>query len=254
MILRRSVESHQGAARPAIAPGRRIYCVGDIHGRADLLEELHEAIRADAAAYRGRGHVIYLGDYVDRGAESARVIDMLLDEPLPDFAATYLMGNHEQALLDFLVDPVVMAGWLQWGGQPTLRSYGVQVTMPGSRAALEAARDQFEQALPASHRAFIEACVPAHAEGDYYFVHAGVRPGVRLDRQAYEDQLWIREEFLASNRDHGAIIVHGHSISEEVEIRPNRIGIDTGAFYTGVLTALVLEGEERRFLQTGVGA
>lgn len=235
---------------PAIPPGRRVYCVGDIHGRADLLEELHEAIRADAAGYPDQCRVVYLGDYVDRGEESARVIDILLDEPLPGFEAIHLMGNHEQALLDFLVDPVMMAGWLQWGGQPTLRSYGVHVPMPASIEGLEGARDQLERALPARHRAFIESCIAAHTEGDYYFVHAGVRPGVRLEKQAYEDQLWIREEFLMSHRDHGAIIVHGHTINEQVEIRPNRIGIDTGAFYTGVLTALVLEDTERRFIQT----
>lgn len=236
---------------PTVPSGRRVYCIGDIHGRADLLEELHESILNDSAGYSGECRIVYLGDYVDRGEDSARVIEILLGEPLPDFVAIHLIGNHEQALLDFLVDPVMMAGWLQWGGQPTLRSYGVHVPMPGSRESLQAARDRFEQAFPASHRAFIEACQSAHTEGDYYFVHAGIRPGVGLDKQAYEDQLWIRDEFLTSGRDHGAVIVHGHSISEQVEIRPNRIGIDTGAFFTNVLTALVLEGTERRFIQTG---
>lgn len=240
-------------SQPAIPLGKRVYCVGDIHGRADLLEELHHAILADAGGFDGDRVVVYLGDYVDRGEQSARVIDVLMDEPLPAFAAVCLMGNHEQAMLDFLVDPIAMSGWLHWGGQQTLRSYGVNVPTLCSQGDLERVRDRLVGALPVRHREFLERCIPAHTEGDYYFVHAGIRPGIRLDKQAFEDQLWIRDEFLSSRRNHGAMIVHGHSVSDDVEIRPNRIGIDTGAYFTDVLTALVLEGTDRRLIQTGSG-
>lgn len=239
------------APRPSLPAGRRIYCIGDIHGRADLLEALHDLILGDATHSECEACVVYLGDYIDRGEASARVIEILLGEPLPKFETVFLMGNHEQALLDFLVDPLVMADWLQWGGQSTLRSYGIHLPILGKREELIAARDQLDAALPPDHRTFFEACRPAHAEGDYFFVHAGVRPGVRLESQAFEDLLWIREEFLDSRRDHGAVVVHGHSVKEQVEFLPNRIGIDTGAYRTGVLTALVLEGTEQRLIQTG---
>ena len=240
-------------APPAYAAGKRVYCIGDIHGRADLLAELHEMIVADAAAFAGPCQLLYLGDYVDRGEQSRQVLDALSGRPPAGFEPIYLLGNHEQAMLDFLLDPVVMAGWLTWGGAATLRSYGIHVGVVGSRQELLATRDRLAAELPPSHREFLAGCRPAYAEGSYYFVHAGVRPGVALDKQAIEDQLWIREEFTLSQVSHGAIVVHGHSISEQVEFRTNRIGIDTGAFYTGVLTALVLEGEQQRLLQTGGG-
>lgn len=240
-------------ARPTYPAGKRMYCIGDIHGRADLLAELQQTILADAADFDGRCQLLYLGDYVDRGEQSRQVLDLLTAGPPTGFEQIHLLGNHEQAMLDFLLDPVAMAGWLTWGGSATLRSYGIHVGLVGSRQELLAARDRLAAKLPQSHHALLESCLPAHAEGSYYFVHAGVRPGVPLEKQAIEDQLWIREEFTHSQANHGAIVVHGHSISEQVEFRPNRIGIDTGAFCTGVLTALVLEGEQQRLLQTGGG-
>jgi serine/threonine protein phosphatase 1 len=161
------------------------------------------------------------------------------------------MGNHEYALLDFLLDPVVMAGWLTWGGAATLRSYGIPAGPMPSQQELHSIRDQLEQSLPASHLEFYRNCQPAHAEGSYYFVHAGIKPEIPLQKQQIEEQLWIRHEFTQSTKNHGAIVVHGHTISEQVEFRPNRIGIDTGAYYSDVLTCLVLEGSSQRLLQTG---
>jgi serine/threonine protein phosphatase 1 len=234
---------------PAYPAGKRIYVIGDIHGRADLLDQLHAMIKADASGFEGARQVLYLGDYIDRGDDSRQVIDTLLSKPLSDFESIYLLGNHEQALLDFLLDPEAMSGWLSWGGRETLASYSIQVSLS---PALPELRDMLERATPASHLNFYENCQLHYTEGDYYFVHAGIRPGIALDKQRFEDQLWIRDPFTSSTRDHGAVIVHGHSISEQAELLPNRIGLDTGAYYSGVLTCLVLEGTDQRLLQTGV--
>ena len=246
--LRRKKEA---VREPHYADGKRMYAIGDIHGRADLLRQLHAQIQADAASYNGQCQVLYIGDFVDRGEQSSEVIDILLDSPLAGFEAVHLLGNHEQAMLDFLTDPLAMSGWLAWGGQSTLRSYGIHSSPMPSKEELQQLRDRLEEALPKAHLDFLKSCSPAYAAGDYYFVHAGIRPGVPLEKQAFEDQLWIRDPFLGSKRNHGAVIVHGHSINEEVELLPNRIGIDTGACYTGVLTSLVLEGTEQRLIQTG---
>ena len=250
-LLDRLRRGSREPAPPVYPPGKRMYCIGDIHGRADLLAELQRRIVADAADFAGQRQLLYLGDYVDRGEQSRQVLDLLTAGPPSGFEQIHLLGNHEQAMLDFLLDPLAMAGWLSWGGAATLRSYGIHAGVIASRQELQALRDRLEAALPPQHREFLANGRPAYAEGDYYFVHAGVRPGVKLEKQAYEDQLWIREEFLHSRHDYGAVVVHGHSIEEQVEFRENRIGIDTGAFYTGVLTALVLEGTGQRLIQTG---
>ena len=239
------------AVQPVYPPGKRMYCVGDIHGRADLLSELHDTIRRDAEGFEGTLEVLYLGDYIDRGEHSREVMDILIRQDLEGFEPVYLLGNHEQAMTDFLLDPVAMVGWLNWGGAATLRSYGVHVGVFKSRQELTAIRDRLADELPRAHLEFLETCLPFWSAGSYYFVHAGIRPGVALEKQAFEDQLWIRDEFTSSSKNHGAIIVHGHTISEQVELLPNRIGIDTGAYQTGLLTALVLEGSQQRLLQTG---
>jgi serine/threonine protein phosphatase 1 len=254
LLARLTGRGQQTVRKPAWPAGRRLYAIGDIHGRADLLRELHAMIRADAAAFEGEREIVYMGDFVDRGDDSRQVLDMLIEEPLPGFESIHLMGNHEHALLNFLDDPHAIPGWLSWGGRETLLSYGVSVGFATSDADLPRLRDELERAMPAHHAEFIENLQLFHRGGDYYFVHAGVRPGVSLDKQRFEDQLWIREPFNSSSRDHGAVIVHGHSICEQVEMLPNRIGIDTGAFCTGVLTCLVLEGEEQRLIQTGAAA
>jgi serine/threonine protein phosphatase 1 len=239
--------------RAALPPDTRIYAVGDIHGRADLLREAHDLIRADFdRAPAKRKLVVYLGDYVDRGLESRQVIDLLLDEPLEDVEAVYLKGNHEQFMLAFLEDVGVGANWLTNGGNATLYSYGVGMgEATSAEERMIAAQAALRAALPQRHLAFLRDLRLSHREGDYIFVHAGIKPGRRIEEQSEDDLLWIRDEFLQSDRDFGGIVVHGHSITSTPEIRANRIGIDTGAFASGVLTTLVLEESGRGFLQTG---
>lgn len=236
----------------AVPPGTRVYAIGDVHGRLDLLMRLEAMMEADLARSRpARTVAVYLGDYVDRGVASRGVLDHLLDHPPPVDEVVHLLGNHEETMCRFLVDPWIGENWLRFGGLETLKSYGVapDPDLPAEER-LRRMQEGFSLAVPERHWAFLEGLPLRHEEGGYFFVHAGVRPRVPLDRQRRFDLLWIRDEFLDSEVDHGRVVVHGHSISSEPEILPNRIGIDTGAFMSGRLTALVLEGEERRFLST----
>ncbi len=242
----------EAAVVPQIPDGQRVYCIGDIHGRADLLGQLHKMILNDAEGYGGVKTIVYLGDYIDRGEHSRQVIETLLSQPLPDFEAIHLLGNHEQAMQDFMQRPEATASWLSFGGRETLHSYGVTLTHIPTLRDMPQLAGQLERKLPGTHRAFLHNCTESWRCGSYYFVHAGIRPGVPLDRQTLEDHLWIREEFLYSNANHGLIVVHGHSIAPQVETLPNRIGIDTGAFATGILTCLILEADQQRLLQTGL--
>lgn len=228
----------------------RIYAIGDIHGRLDLLRAIRERILVDArTSSAARKVVVYLGDYIDRGADSRAVVDLLLDQPLPGFQSVHLKGNHEQALLDFLQDATTAAEWFFYGGDATLRSYGVARPIPGGGpGALLKVQAELREKLPARHLSFYRSLALAHREGDYLFVHAGVRPGVPLDAQCARDLLWIREEFLDSQADHGCIVVHGHTIVPRPEVKRNRIAIDTGAYATGRLTCLRIERNEREFL------
>lgn len=237
---------------PEVPAGRRIYAVGDIHGRLDLLRRLHLLVAEDAAARPGPLNVlVYLGDYIDRGDASSAVIDLLLDEPVAGFETVHLKGNHEESLLRFLVDIEVGPAWLAYGGAETLLSYGVRPPQPAGRdRELQRAQAELRARLPERHRRFLEGLRLTHEEGDYLFAHAGVRPGVSLARQQEADLLWIRDEFLLSDEDFGKIIVHGHTITARPDVQHNRIGIDTGAFASGTLTALVLEGKTWSFLQT----
>lgn len=243
----------RNGALAAITQGCRVYAIGDIHGRADLLAQLHGAILEDAATadVGARLLVVYIGDYVDRGLQSRKVIDLLLDEPMPGFEAVHLKGNHEDMLLRFLDEPATGRLWLANGGDATLASYGVgNWSPPLDEAALEKLRVRLREALPPRHEAFLRALPHSHTEDDYLFVHAGVRPGAPPERQTAEDMMWIRKSFLDSRADHGHVVVHGHSINYQPEEHPNRIGIDTGAFATGRLTALVLDQTRRRYLST----
>jgi serine/threonine protein phosphatase 1 len=234
---------------PRVADGTRLYAVGDIHGRLDLLREIDGRIRDDAAAARSaRNTVIYLGDYIDRGDQSREVVDWLIDKPLPGFERVLLLGNHEDSLLQFLTDVQIGPAWLAYGGAATLLSYGVKP--PSTDREFVRVQEELRDRLPSRHLAFMRGLALCHVEGDYYFVHAGIRPGVPLDLQKQEDMLWIRDEFLLSRQDFGKIVVHGHTITEAPEIRRNRIGIDTGAFASGRLTCLVLQGEAWSFLHT----
>jgi serine/threonine protein phosphatase 1 len=234
-----------------VPAGSRIYAIGDVHGRLDLLERLRAMIVEDAEQHPAeRKVVVYLGDYVDRGPDSRGVIDLLARAELPGFENIVLKGNHEDSLLQFLTDPGIASAWMAYGGDATLYSYGVRPPDAGRVDDILAAQQAFAAALPPRHLAFLRALKLVHIEGDYAFVHAGFRANVAIERQDPEDMMWIRDEFLSSSADFGKIAVHGHTITDRPDIRPNRIGIDTGAFATGTLTCLVLEGTERRFLAT----
>jgi serine/threonine protein phosphatase 1 len=236
---------------PRVPEGSRVYAIGDIHGRVDLLSRLQSMIVDDAKRYpTGRKVLVYLGDYIDRGPDSRGVIDLLAREPLPGFENVFLKGNHEDSMFQFLTDPGIAPAWMAYGGEATLYSYGVRP--PDSRRVQDvlAAQKAFAEALTPEHSIFLQALKLVHVEGDYAFVHAGFREGIPIRLQDPQDMMWIREEFLWSDADFGKIVVHGHSITEQPVVRHNRIGIDTGAFATGRLTCLVLEGAERRFLAT----
>jgi len=238
---------------PRVPPGVCVYAVGDIHGRADLLATMHELIRDDAAQLTpGTAQiVVYMGDYVDRGLESRTVIDLLIDEPLPGFRSVHLLGNHDAWLLSFLVDARIGPTWLRYGGDVTLHSYGVRLGTPAEEEPYYTKLQEALRArLPRRHVEFLQSLELSYETGDYLFVHAGVRPGVPLDQQSADDLLWIREPFLSWPRDFGKVIVHGHTVDSEPVVRNNRIGIDTGACWTGCLTCLVLEENTHRFLDT----
>ena len=226
----------------------RLYVIGDIHGRADLLDRMVALIGRDLdAAPVADRLTVTIGDYVDRGPASRGVLDRLAANPFPsDFVA--LKGNHEALLEEFLREPQTGAHWRQVGGLETLHSYGVDVGPLMRGRDYGAAAAAFAAALPPAHAEFIAGLRLTFAWGGYFLCHAGVRPGTPLERQRERDLLWIREPFLGSRADFGKIVVHGHSPAEEPEVWPNRVNIDTGAFMTGRLTCVVIEGGHIRFL------
>ena len=226
----------------------RLYVIGDIHGRADLLDRMIGKIFDDLAARPvAESLVVTVGDYVDRGADSSVVIERLRHNPFPTQYVA-LKGNHEELFQGFLLMPATGAHWRRLGGLETLRSYGVPAEeMAAGRNYLAAAR-ALVHAVPAEHFDFLASLETSLTVGGYFICHAGVRPGVPLDQQAEEDLLWIREPFLASNTDFGRIIVHGHTPASEPELRFNRINVDTGAFMTGRLTCAAIDPEGVRFL------
>lgn len=248
---RTATEPGPSAAAPKLPAGTRVYAVGDIHGCTDLLRELHDAILEDVErSAPARRVAVYLGDYVDRGPDPRGALDILIEAPLPGFETVHLIGNHEEFLIRFLEEPATAPLWMMNGGDATCRSYGADPDAAGHGGdRFESLRRALKAALPETHLEFLAALTPSHAEGDYFFAHAGVRPGLALDAQVEQDLLWIREPFLSSAEDFGKVVVHGHTPTREPVLRTNRIGVDTGACYGGALTALVLEGEDRRFLQ-----
>ena len=241
--------------RPEVLPNERIYAVGDIHGRADLLVRLHELIENDAQIH-GQGknnRIIYLGDYIDRGLDSRTVIDILISQPLQGFQHVFLKGNHEDLLLRCFEDPEIWPVWVGLGGAATALSYGAGVRPSESDddQGHERIRQDFLKQIPPGHRQFLEDLQLSCRSGDYLFVHAGVRPNVPLDQQDPQDLMWIRNEFLRHKASLGVVVVHGHSISLRPEVLPQRIGIDTGAYATNALSCVVLDGPHRSFLSTG---
>ncbi len=231
---------------PRTAPGQRIYAIGDIHGRVDLLTALLEKIVADAGASAGLEHIlVYLGDYIDRGPDSDRIIEILTAPPPAGFQAHYLMGNHEDMMVQFIDGENDVQVWLGNGGRETLYAYGCDEILD-----LDQTRVDLLAALPARHLEFLRSLKSHHQNGDYLFVHAGIRPGVPIEAQSDTDMMWIRGSFLKSKENFGKFVIHGHSIRPEPEICGNRIGIDTGAWRTGVLTCLVLDGTQKNFIST----
>jgi len=238
------------AAVHALPEGERVYAIGDIHGRRDCLDALLRAIEADERARAPADTtIVFLGDLVDRGNDSKGVVERVMQSARTR-KCVMLMGNHEEILLRAAEGDRQATGLLhRVGGRETLMSYGIGAHDYDS-CDLAALTDLVAAAVPEAHLAFMRGFVDQWQCGDYLFVHAGIRPGLRFDAQRPSDLRWIRREFLEDDRDHGAMIVHGHSITEEVDERPNRIGIDTGAFASGRLTALGIEGTTRWLLST----
>lgn len=228
--------------------GARAYAIGDVHGRLDLLERMIEAIDRDRqASAPARDYLVILGDVVDRGPDSRGVIEFLMNLST-DMRLVFLMGNHEEMMLRVLGDePEALRQWFTYGGYEFAQSYDVEVGKIAAMSTADAAA-MIRARVPSAHLAFVEGFADSFTFGDYLFVHAGIRPGRKLAEQDTYDLRWIREEFTDSDSDHGCMVVHGHTISVEPEERENRIGIDTGAYQTGNLTAVRIEGEHRRLM------
>ena len=227
----------------------RLYVIGDIHGRLDLLNQVIDAIHRDVEEHGSGALTVTLGDYIDRGPASRGVLDRLSGSPFPT-PLVALKGNHEALLEAFLANPAVGKHWRSLGGAETLSSYGLPVGMLMAGKDYTEAAERLHAALPAEHLSFLQSLKTSYSHGKYFLCHAGVRPGVPLERQQEEDLLWIRDEFLNSKMDFGKIVVHGHTPRPEPEVLPNRINIDTGAFATGRLACVVLEEDRHRFLAT----
>lgn len=248
-MLKRLMASRrkQNKNSPTLPTGMRVFAVGDIHGRLDLLEQLLGVIESDN---QSRGpidslHLVFLGDLVDRGPDSAGVIERLLSLKASGRSATFLLGNHDEVFLKATLGDVKATRFLtKIGGKETILSYGIT---PDEYLAsgFEELTKLLQERVPAEHREFLSGFSDSTRIGDYLFVHAGIRPGVPLEEQVPTDLRWIRGDFLSCNTMHDAMVVHGHSISEEPELKTNRIGIDTGAFASGRLTALGLEGDKQ---------
>lgn len=234
-----------------VPDGVRVYAVGDIHGRLDLLDDLLEQMDADNAARpEADTIVIFLGDLIDRGPSSAQVVQRLMDLGSGSSRIRFLLGNHEEVFLKSLQgDAKALPFFVRIGGKPTILSYGIGEAEYGAADYPELLA-MVRARVPQAHIDFLTAFEDLIIVGDYAFVHAGVRPGVALDQQEPGNLRWIREEFLNSDAPLEKIIVHGHTISDEVEERGCRIGIDTGAYASGKLTAMGFEGAERWLLQT----
>jgi serine/threonine protein phosphatase 1 len=240
-----------GKNAPSGPKGQRAYVIGDIHGRLDLLERLLADIEEDIERRPVRKPLlVFLGDLIDRGPSSAQVVERLRTYRRDNIRTVFLLGNHEEVLLRIVGgEAALIPKWRWFGGAQCLTSYGVD---PEAMAGLDdqAALAVVRRAIPPDHVEFLRSFVDTCRFGDYLFVHAGIRPGIPLEQQSQTDLRWIREPFLLDETNHGLVVVHGHTIRPEVEERGNRIGIDTGAYATGVLTALVIDGSERRFVDT----
>ncbi|RYG61976.1 MAG: serine/threonine protein phosphatase [Alphaproteobacteria bacterium] len=255
MLTPRRPDGRRIAAR--IPEGERVYAIGDVHGRRDLLELLLETIRQDAQGYDGKVTLIGMGDYIDRGPDSKGVVDVLMSDALPAaWDKVFLRGNHEQVMLDFmqtahLGERGARCEWLAWGGLQALESYGVAPFGAHGVRDVGALAAEFGETLnKTGHGAFFDATQLYHVCGDYLFVHAGVRRGIPVKNQMAEDLLYIREDFIGKPHDLPFRVVFGHTIMETPLVEDDRIGIDTGAFQSGILTAVRLEDDRTDLLQT----
>jgi serine/threonine protein phosphatase 1 len=255
LMLSRLFRSRTQAAAPsapAVPDGTVVWAVGDIHGRLDLLQVLVDGIVADLRdSAATRKVVIFLGDYIDRGPDSRGVLKLLADLAIAEGVEwRFLKGNHEQAMLGFLDDPASGPRWCEYGGDAALRSYGLRppdlTHRPEAWARVAA---DLRHKLTAEEITFLDSLELSVSVGDYFFSHAGARPGVALDRQSPEDLMWIRKPFLESAVTFSQIVVHGHTPTPDVHADARRIGIDTKAYESGVLTALRLEGRTRSILR-----
>lgn len=246
--------SRRRAAPAAVPRGHadgRLYAVGDVHGCLDLLDELLRRIEEDNASRAPRKTwVVFLGDLIDRGPSSSGVVERLRTYRPDGITPIFLSGNHEEIFTRVLDgDADILVDWLKFGGAECVESYGID---PSALKRMEPATaiERLRSGVPPAHVEFIESFADTFRFGDYLFVHAGIRPGVDLDQQDQFDLRWIREPFLSFDEEHGMVVVHGHTISPQVDERANRIGVDTGAYRTGVLTALAVEDEARWYLST----
>ena len=229
--------------KPRLPKGVRIYAISDIHGCADLLQQMFTVIDRDLATIGStRAIHVFLGDYIDRGPESSQTIDLLIERGRKH-ESVFLKGNHEAFLFDVLKDPSQLESWKQYGGLQTLTSYGLRPSINPDAAEQTELISELARTIPLHQRRFFNSLRLRFVCGDFFFVHAGVKPGVPLARQQEQDMLWIREEFLASEEHFGKYIVHGHTPVREPDIRPNRANIDTGAYATGNLTLLTIQGD-----------
>ncbi|MFN3806035.1 metallophosphoesterase family protein [Asticcacaulis sp.] len=250
--LKRAFGKPSRSNAPASRIDRLTYAIGDVHGRNDLLKRLLDIIKEDAEREDEKPRIVMLGDYVDRGDDSAGVLDTILELEGSSWCDTQvLLGNHEEMLKRFLLDSDYGSDWVTFGGDATLASYGVTPPSPRSETELWVeARKQLSHAMPSAHLSLLRRAALHYTAGDYLFVHGGVKPGVPLDQQGAETFLWIRDEFLKSPKACEKVVVHGHSARQQVSNQNWRIGVDTGAYATGILTAVKLKEATRTFVKS----
>lgn len=232
----------KATAKPRLPDGVRIYAMSDIHGCAHLLKQMLGVIDADVAHSRPRHAIeVYLGDYIDRGPDSRATLDLLIGRSRRG-NTVFLKGNHEAFLAEVFRDPSRITDWFQFGGMQTLMSYGLSPSPNPDDDEQRALVQEFAAAMPPQHLEFLQRLRLTYTCGDFFFVHAGVRPGIPLKEQQETDLLWIREDFLRSQKHFGKYVVHGHTPVRSAEVLANRANIDTGAYATGNLTLLSIQG------------
>ncbi len=230
----------------------RVYAIGDVHGRLDLLQEMHRLIHMENLKSPPFDWiVVHLGDYVDRGLQSCGVINFLINGQRKNHRMLALAGNHDVGFVDFLETGDTYGLFARYGGRQTGLSYGVNIDFSND-LSIASGRNALRAAVPTAHVDFLRRLPRSMVFGDFFFCHAGIRPGIELDRQDPEDLIWIRSEFLDNTTPHSKVVVHGHTPATEVEIRQNRVNLDTGAYASGRLSAIMIDGQNKSFLEATV--